>query len=124
MKGHKMSYRMKLVQVVLFALTISIITLHLPGQIVSASTGSEKYAIGLAGQWSFQLDPKNVGEAEKWFQKDLPDNIKLPGSTTENGFGDDISVDTQWVGSIVDRSWFTDEAYAKYRKPQNQPGVS
>jgi hypothetical protein len=119
MKGHKMSYSGKLSQSALFVLTISIITLHLQGRIASASTGSEKYAIDLTGQWSFQLDPKNVGEAEKWFKKDLADKIKLPGSTTENGFGDDITVDTQWVGSIVDRSWFTDEAYAEYRKPGN-----
>jgi hypothetical protein len=77
---------------------------------------NEHGRICLAGQWNFKLDPKAVGEKEKWFEADLPDKIKLPGSTTESGFGDDISVDTQWTGSIVDQSWFTEERYEKYRQ--------
>jgi len=79
-------------------------------------SGKEHRLICLAGQWDFKLDPKAIGEKEKWFEADLPDKIKLPGSTTESGFGDDISVDTQWTGSIVDQSWFTEEKYEKYRQ--------
>jgi hypothetical protein len=55
----------------------------------------------LAGEWGFQLDPKDMGEEDKWFEKDLPLRIKLPGSTVEGGFGDDISVETEWTGDIV-----------------------
>ncbi|MFQ6036568.1 MAG: sugar-binding domain-containing protein, partial [Sedimentisphaerales bacterium] len=82
--------------------------------------------ISLAGQWFFKLDPNNVGEEKKWYTAKLTDYIKLPGSTTENGYGNDISVDTKWTGSIVDRSWFTDAKYEKYRqgprKAATQPG--
>ncbi|MBA7621576.1 hypothetical protein ES703_28940 [subsurface metagenome] len=71
----------------------------------------------LAGQWLFRLDHKNTGEQEEWYNSKLTDRIKLPGSTIENGYGDDISVDTKWTGGIVDRSWFTDGKYEKYRQP-------
>ena len=74
-------------------------------------------SISLAGQWSFRLDPEHVGEQQNWFGRTLPQRIRLPGSTAERGFGDDISVDTKWTGQIVDRSWFTDAKYEKYRQP-------
>ncbi|NIO41163.1 MAG: beta-glucuronidase, partial [Burkholderiales bacterium] len=76
----------------------------------------EAATISLAGQWSFKLDPKDVGQQEKWYAGKLPDSIKLPGSTAENGYGDDPSVDTKWTGQIVDKSWFTDDKYEKYRQ--------
>ncbi|UCF44498.1 MAG: discoidin domain-containing protein [Planctomycetota bacterium] len=76
-------------------------------------------SLSLAGEWGFQLDPKSVGEEDKWFERDLPLRIKLPGSTVEGGFGDDITVETEWTGDIVDRSWYTEERYEKYRQPGN-----
>jgi len=85
----------------------------------AATFDRQRGIISLAGQWRFQLDPDNMGEEEKWFNSKLTDRIKLPGSTAENGFGDDISIDTKWTGSIIDRSWFTDEKYEKYRQPGN-----
>lgn len=85
--------------------------------ISTQTKANQQDVISLAGQWSFQLDPQQVGEKEKWFETDLPQSIKLPGSTVENGFGDDISVDTQWTGTVVDRSWYTEEKYEKYRQP-------
>jgi hypothetical protein len=78
---------------------------------------SIRKSIPLAGQWLFKLDPANIGEKEKWFNSKLPDQINLPGSTTENGFGDDITLDTKWTGSIIDKSFFTDAKYEKYRQP-------
>jgi hypothetical protein len=79
----------------------------------------QRGTILIAGQWRFQLDPENKGENEKWYENTLEDRIKLPGSTAEHSFGDDISIDTKWTGKIVDRSWFTDEKYEKYRQPDN-----
>ncbi|MCP4261472.1 MAG: hypothetical protein GY774_28815 [Planctomycetes bacterium] len=73
--------------------------------------------ISLAGQWHFKLDHSNTGEKEKWYSSKLPDQINLPGSTIENGFGDDITLDTKWTGSIIDKSFFTDAKYEKYRQP-------
>ncbi len=85
----------------------------------TAALDRQRGAISLAGQWRFQLDPENMGESEKWYENTLEDRIKLPGSTAENGFGDDIFVDTKWTGAIIDQSWFTDAKYEKYRQPEN-----
>ncbi|MBP7935086.1 MAG: discoidin domain-containing protein [Phycisphaerae bacterium] len=74
-------------------------------------------AIDLAGTWSFQLDPRDIGVGERWFARSLPDSIRLPSSTTEAGYGDPITIDTRWTGSIIDRSWFTAPEYAPYREP-------
>jgi hypothetical protein len=73
--------------------------------------------ISLAGRWLFSLDPKDTGEQQTWYDKKLSDEITLPGSTAENGRGDDVSVDTRWTGGINDRSWFTEPKYEKYRQP-------
>ncbi|MHC4325438.1 MAG: sugar-binding domain-containing protein, partial [Planctomycetota bacterium] len=79
---------------------------------------SEKgVAISLAGSWSFRLDPTDSGQQEKWYAGKLADSVELPGSTAENGFGNDPSVDTKWTGQIVDKSWFTEDKYEKYRQP-------
>jgi len=75
--------------------------------------------INLAGQWKFKIDSTDIGVAEKWFLKNLPETISLPGSMAQNGKGDDISVNTKWTGGIVDKSWFTDKKYEKYRQPGN-----
>jgi hypothetical protein len=63
------------------------------------------------------LDTQNVGENQKWFQKQLPDKISLPGSIAEQGYGDDPNINTKWTGRIIDKSWFTEERYQQYRKP-------
>jgi hypothetical protein len=75
--------------------------------------------MNLSGTWSFALDPADVGVAERWFARSLSDEIQLPGSLQAQGYGDEVSVDTQWVGGIIDRSWFTEERYAQYREPGN-----
>jgi hypothetical protein len=74
-------------------------------------------SIPLAGQWRFKLDHDNIGEKEKWYNNILRDSINLPGSTVENGYGDEISLDTDWTGSIIDKSFFTDPKYEEYRQP-------
>ena len=43
--------------------------------------------ISLAGQWRFDLDPKNVGISLVWFDRDLSDSVRLPGSTDQNKKG-------------------------------------
>ena len=81
--------------------------------------GSMIYEIGLAGEWGFAFDPDNKGRDEKWFAGQLSETITLPGSTVENGLGDEVTVDTKWTGGIVDRSWFDAPEYEKYRQPGN-----
>ncbi len=75
--------------------------------------------IPLSGKWRFAVDPQDTGISEKWFTKQLRDNINLPGSMTENGKGDDITINTKWTGSIYDSSWFFQPRLAKYREPGN-----
>ncbi|MBI5396625.1 MAG: discoidin domain-containing protein [Verrucomicrobia bacterium] len=87
------------------------------GAFHSSAAGSEP--ISLAGPWRFQLDRNDAGVAEKWFERALPDKIKLPGTLTAQGIGDGVTVDTKWIGGIVDKSWFTAPEYAKYRQPGN-----
>ena len=84
---------------------------------VSGQQGQVK--IDLSGEWRFQVDSLDKGLQEQWFNKTLTGKIKLPGSMTTNGKGDDISINTPWTGSIVDSSWFTQPQYARYRKPGN-----
>jgi len=98
-------------------LVIAIAAVILILAVSTQAKANQQDVISLAGQWSFQLDPNGIGEKEKWFEGDLSQSVKLPGSTVENGFGDDISVDTQWTGTVVDRSWYTEEKYEKYRQP-------
>jgi hypothetical protein len=75
--------------------------------------------IDLAGEWQFAIDSLDAGITEKWFGKNLGDFIQLPGSLTTNGKGDDIGRKTPWTGRIVDKSFFKDPKYAKYREPNN-----
>jgi len=87
-----------------------------PAGILAADT---RHVVSLAGQWTVKLDPKDVGEKGKWFDEALTDKIMLPGSLTENGYGDEITIKTPWTGQIVDKSLFRDEKYASYRQPGN-----
>ena len=75
--------------------------------------------ISLAGQWRFQIDRADAGIGQQWFERALSDQIKLPGTLTAQVVGDEVTVDTQWMGGIVDKSWFTAPQYAKYRAPGN-----
>jgi hypothetical protein len=75
--------------------------------------------ISLAGTWRFQLDRADVGESEQWFGKPLAQKIQLPGALQNQGFGDDISVDTKWTANVNDRTWFTSPKFEKYRQPGN-----
>ena len=89
------------------------------GSFCSRAAAAQSDHISLAGQWRFQLDRENAGIREQWFERSLPDKIRLPGSLPAQGIGDDVSVETKWTGDIVDKSWFTAPEYAEYRKPGN-----
>lgn len=82
------------------------------------ATASE-FVQSLAGTWRFELDRGDAGLAGQWFRRTLPGAITLPGSLPQQGVGDPVTVDTKWVGGIVDRSWFTAPEFAPYRQPGN-----
>ena len=75
--------------------------------------------INLEGNWQFQMDRKDEGVTEKWFNKNLSDNIKLPGSMAEFLKGDEITLKTKWTGSIYDSSFYFIPRLEKYRQPGN-----
>jgi len=86
---------------------------------VICSTAHAAEELDLSGRWAFRLDPGDAAEAGRWFAGPLPDRVELPGSLQEQGHGNDVSLDTAWTGSVIDRSYFTAPRYAKYREPGN-----
>lgn len=86
--------------------------------IATCLVGQNK-TIDLKGTWRFDIDRSDVGEKEKWFNKRLSDNLYLPGSMTENRKGDNVTINTQWTGSIYDSSFYTNPRLEKFRKEDN-----
>lgn len=75
--------------------------------------------INLAGEWGFAMDREDKGVAEQWQneEKKFADKIELPASMPERLKGDDVTVNTKWVGSLYDSSYFYNPYMEKYRKP-------
>jgi hypothetical protein len=76
-------------------------------------------SLSLAGEWRFRIDSLDKGIENKWYDTLATDSVKLPGSMAENGKGNEVTLKTDWTGEIVDRSYFTDKKYEKYRKQGN-----
>ena len=75
--------------------------------------------LSLAGEWKFRIDSLDQGIDNEWYNASFTETVLLPGSMAENGKGDEVTVNTDWTGDIVDRSYFTEEKYEKYRQPGN-----
>jgi len=74
----------------------------------------------LAGQWRFSLDRDDAGMKERWFDRDLAvtTHITLPGILQGQGYGDDITAETQFVAALPrDMAWYKLPRYAAYTKP-------
>jgi hypothetical protein len=78
-----------------------------------------EFYLDLSGTWKFATDPQDRGIAEQCYLRDLPEKVVLPGSMADNGKGDKPGLLTDWTGSIVDSSYFTQDKYAKYRTEDN-----
>ncbi len=109
---------MKAASALLLALEL-IVSATFIGSFCSQATAAQSGHISLAGQWRFQLDRGNANLQEQWFERSLPDKIRLPGLLPAQDIGDNVAVETKWTGDIVDKSWFTAPEYAEYRKPGN-----
>ena len=48
-------------------------------------------------------------------QKSLDDSINLPGSMPEKLKGDEVTVRTQWTGSLYDSSYYFNPYMEKYK---------
>ncbi len=75
--------------------------------------------LSLAGEWQFGIDSLDRGVMDEWYNKDFSETVKLPGSMTENGKGNEVTVNTEWTGDIVDQSYFVEKRYEAYRKEGN-----
>jgi beta-galactosidase len=74
----------------------------------------------LAGRWSFSLDREDVGVKQTWFASDLQATTKiaLPGILQTQGYGDDITAETQFIAALPrDMAWYKLPQYAAYTKP-------
>jgi len=72
--------------------------------------------LSLAGEWQCRLDPAELGLREHWWSAPFADRVNLPGSLTENGKGNDVTLQTPWTGDVVDSTYFTTDKYKKYRE--------
>ncbi|HEX6846373.1 MAG TPA: glycoside hydrolase family 2 TIM barrel-domain containing protein [Chitinophagaceae bacterium] len=73
----------------------------------------------MAGDWFVRIDSLDLGERHQWYNQKFAHKLKLPGSLTTNGIGNDIALNTPWMGSIFDSSWFFAPQYAEFRKRGN-----
>lgn len=76
-------------------------------------------SIPLNGNWKFALDPDLKGLDEQWFQQEMKEEVRLPGSNVENRKGFDPTLDTRFTASIYDSSWYLNPHMEKYRQPEN-----
>jgi len=81
--------------------------------LVSGCFSSEVKKIDLSGQWDFSLDRDNVGVIKQWYLEKLPEQINLPGSLQEQGFGNKPSADTEWTSGIGVKL-LSDPRFAEY----------
>lgn len=75
--------------------------------------------ISLAGEWKFKIDSLDQGITNEWYNILSEETVSLPGSMAENGKGEEVTLKTKWTGDIIDKSYFTDKKYEKYRQPGN-----
>ena len=69
--------------------------------------------IDLKGQWSFKIGGEDIPEK-------FVETVNLPGSMTENGKGDDITLKTPWLMTIkANNPYYNDDSYARYRQEGN-----
>ena len=75
----------------------------------SLFTVSAQETIDLGGSWDLSL-----GDSTHY-----DDYVMLPGSLLTNGKGDEVTVNTQWTGSLYDSSYYFNPYMEKYRQEGN-----
>lgn len=79
------------------------------------TVSGQNHSLSLSSKWDFQIDREDAGIREQWFNKSLDDCINLPGSMPEKWKGDNVTVRTQWTGSLYDSSYYYNPYMEKYR---------
>ena len=73
----------------------------------------------LGGTWTVRLDPGDIGIGESWHTLCFEDKLHLPGSLTENGYGDEPSFDSPWVSDDRKIGPLKDSKFAPYLTDDN-----
>lgn len=89
------------------------------GVLVLCNSLSYAQQIDLSGNWRFAIDREETGIVDQWYMQTLREQVQLPGSMLTNGKGDPVGLQTQWTGSLFDKSFFEQEKYERYRKEDN-----
>src|SRR5664280_3882362 len=82
----------------------SLLVLLLAGCSVRPDEIREK--LSLAGEWRFRIDSLDKGIENMWYNDLAVETVRLPGSMAENGKGNEVTINTDWTGEIVDKSYF------------------
>ena len=77
---------------------------------LSGTALGQRECIDLQGEWSFSCASSETVNGS---------TIVLPGSMPERMKGDDVTVNTKWVGSLYDSSYYFNPYMAKYRVKEN-----
>ncbi|WPP49216.1 sugar-binding domain-containing protein [Catalinimonas niigatensis] len=85
----------------------------------SCNSSKPQDSIDLKGSWAFKIDASDRGEAESWFTQSLEETVELPGSMATNDKGDEVNLQTEWVGGILNPDWYNDPNYAPYMDSSN-----
>ncbi|OXU14011.1 Beta-glucuronidase [Sedimentisphaera salicampi] len=93
-----------------------VITFLLALCLMNSLSAKSSERISLSGTWDFALDRKDAGIKQKWFSKELKEEIRLPGILQNQGYGNDISEDTPWVISLYDRYWYEREKFRQFAR--------
>ena len=87
--------------------------LALTASLLSYSELPAQQTLDLSGDWQFAIDRTAEGQRPRRYT----DHLSLPGSMLTNGKGDEVTVETQWVSSLYDSSYFFNPKMAPYRVP-------
>ena len=96
---------------------IGVCSLHTGG--VAAQTAAPAQTLSLKGTWQFAMDRADAGLRENWQRRTFDEQIELPGTLQEQGFGDEITAQTPWMGRLYDKSWALRAEHQKYGRPGN-----
>lgn len=79
---------------------------------------TQRQKLDLSGTWDVYLDSDDEGLHAKWYDRE-PDvrsgEITLPGCLEEHGFGERPNLNTEWIGSQRDTSFYDRPEYAPFR---------
>lgn len=74
--------------------------------------------MNLQGTWRFCLDREDIGIKEKWYLRELENNIRVSGSLQEQGYGDEITAETPLIDGLHDKLWFLREEMCDFSKDE------